>query len=185
MPAHGLKSTVSEKNKTGLPNKLIHQQIMHFTGHHESPVLLRVTLWCPCFSFKEYLLLCQVSSVYQSKENIYFWQTCKCILGCENLAEIALIHITYILPLFLFLFCFCLDTEWFWLWVSLWFSETGRTLTISPVFLLSLEIKLLVSVYLLVFVCIYVIRGKCVSHACVNKLLRENKWSVIVCSGSF
>lgn len=75
------------------------------------------------FLSKKCLLSCQVSSVYQSKENIYFWQTCKNILGFENLAEISLIHITYILPFSLF--CFCLDTEWFL------FSQT---LGVPPVF---------------------------------------------------
>lgn len=96
------------KKKTGLPNELIHQQITRLNGCHESLVLLR-HFGVHVFLSKKYLLSCQVSSVYQSKENIYFWQTCKNILGFENLAEISLIHITYILPFSLF--CFCLDTE--------------------------------------------------------------------------
>lgn len=40
------------KMRTGLPNELIQQQIT-MTGCRESPVLLRVTLWCACFAFKE------------------------------------------------------------------------------------------------------------------------------------
>lgn len=128
---------------------------------------------------KKHLLSYQVSSVYQSKENIYFWQTCKHILGFENLAEISdsyYIYITF-LSLSLFFASVLIRNDYYIhrLWVSLRFSETGRTITISLLFLPSPEIKLLVSVYLLVFVCICVIRGKCVSHACVNKLLRENK----------
>lgn len=63
------------------------------------------------FLSKKYLLSCQVSSVYQSKENTYFLQPCKHILGLENLTEISDSYYIYIISLSVIFFFFCIDTE--------------------------------------------------------------------------
>lgn len=84
-----------------------------------------------------------------------------------NLSDSYYIYITFLFLSLSFASVLILNNYYFHrLWVSLWFSETGRTITISLLFLPSPEIKLFVSVYLLVFVHICVIRGKCVSCMC-------------------